>query len=140
MQNNQANVRGYTPQQNTGRMNTLPYQPVNQTPVSPVKALWQQLDPAAVALLAAAVLGLVYALYATISFWWLTKIVAHLIMVWLTVLVNAAALFKGKKEFMLVSLIGYAVSMLLFMNYLYLLIPQALLCGWAYLRTKNDEQ
>ena len=121
MQNEQMTVRGYSPQ-NTGRMNTIPYQVQEQ---SRLQQLWQQLDPAAVALLAAAVLGLAYALFATISFWWLTQIIAHLVLVWIALLINAGALFTGKRELMLLSGICYGVAMFLFINYLYLLIPQA---------------
>ena len=67
MQNNQTTIRGYSPQQNTGRMNTLPYQvqaPVQSSPVDRIKAIGAQLDPCAVMLLCALILGLAYALYA----------------------------------------------------------------------------
>lgn len=132
MQNEQMTVRGYSPQ-NTGRMNTIPYQVQEQ---SRLQQLWQQLDPAAVALLAAAVLGLAYALFATISFWWLTRIIAHLVLVWIALLINAGALFTGKRELMLLSGICYGVAMFLFINYLYLLIPQTGLCLWAWWKNK----
>ncbi|MBQ7305364.1 MAG: hypothetical protein IJW85_04080 [Clostridia bacterium] len=132
MQNEQMTVRGYSPQ-NTGRMNTIPYQVQEQ---SRLQQLWQQLDPAAVALLAAAVLGLAYALFATISFWWLTQIIAHLVLVWIALVINVSALFTGKRELMLLSGICYGVAMFLFINYLYLLIPQAGLCFWAWWKNK----
>ena len=132
MQNEQMTVRGYSPQ-NTGRMNTIPYQPQEK---SRLQQIWQQLDPAAVALLAAAVLGLAYALFATISFWWLTRITAHLVLVWIALVFNAGALFTSRRELMLLSCIGYVVSMFLFVNYLYLLIPQAGLCLWAWWKNK----
>lgn len=132
MQNEQMTVRGYSPQ-NTGRMNTIPYQVQEQ---SRLQQLWQQLDPAAVALLAAAVLGLPYALFATISFWWLTQIIAHLVLVWIALVINVGALFTGKRELMLLSGICYGVAMFLFINYLYLLIPQAGLCLWAWWKNK----
>lgn len=129
MQNDPMTVRGFSPQQNTGRMNTLPYQPEK---TSRLKSLWQQLDPAAVALLAAGVLGLAYALYATISFWWLKAVLPHLILVWVTLLLNGIAMLSGKRNAMLLADVGYAVSMLLFINYMYLLIPHVLLCLWAW--------
>ncbi len=129
MQNNPTTVRGYSPEQNTGRMNTLPYQPQE---ASRWKSLWQQLDPAAVALLAACVLGLVYALYATISFWWLKAVLPHLIVAWIALLLNGAALFTSQRRMMLLAGIGYIVAMLLFINYMYLLIPQAVLCLYAW--------
>lgn len=129
MQNDPMTVRGFSPQQNTGRMNTLPYQPEKS---SRLKSLWQQLDPAAVALLAACVLGLAYALYATISFWWLKAVIPHLILVWVTLLLNGIAMLSGKRNAMLLTAVGYAVSMLLFINYMYLLIPHVLLCLWAW--------
>ena len=130
MQNNQTNVRGYTPQ-NTGRMNTLPYQP-QQEETSGFKAIWQQIDPYALALLVAAVLGLAYALYASISFWWLTKIILHLILAWAAVGVNAYALFTRKQPMMLLAAVCYLVAMLLFINCCYLLIPQLILCAVAW--------
>ena len=130
MQNNQTNVRGYTPQ-NTGRMNTLPYQP-QQEETSGFKAIWQQIDPYALALLVAAVLGLAYALYASISFWWLTKIILHLILAWAAVGVNAYALITRKQPMMLLAAVCYLVAMLLFINYCYLLIPQLILCAVAW--------
>lgn len=134
MQNDQMTVRGYSPQQNTGRMNTMPYQ-TEPSFAEKVKAIWNQLDPAAVMLLTAAMLGLAYALYATISFWWLTKVLTHIILVWVTVALNCVALFSGKRELMLASALCYVIAMLLFINYLYLLIPQALLCAWAWWRS-----
>ena len=130
MQNNQSNVRGYTPQ-NTGRMNTLPYQP-QQEETTGFKAIWQQIDPYALALLVAAVLGLAYALYASISFWWLTKIILHLILAWAAVGVNAYALITRKQPMMLLAAVCYLVAMLLFINYCYLLIPQLILCAVAW--------
>lgn len=130
MQNNQTNVRGYTPQ-NTGRMNTLPYQP-QQEETFGFKAIWQQIDPYALALLVAAVLGLAYALYASISFWWLTKIILHLILAWAAVGVNAYALITRKQPMMLLAAVCYLVAMLLFINYCYLLIPQLILCAVAW--------
>ena len=130
MQNNQTNVRGYAPQ-NTGRMNTLPYQP-QQEEITGFKAIWQQIDPYALALLVAAVLGLAYALYASISFWWLTKIILHLILAWAAVGVNAYALFTRKQPMMLLAAVCYLVAMLLFINYCYLLIPQLILCAVAW--------
>ena len=130
MQNNQTNVRGYAPQ-NTGRMNTLPYQPQQEETTS-FKAIWQQIDPYALALLVAAVLGLAYALYASISFWWLTKIILHLILAWAAVGVNAYALFTRKQPMMLLAAVCYLVAMLLFINYCYLLIPQLILCAVAW--------
>lgn len=130
MQNNQTNVRGYTPQ-NTGRMNTLPYQP-QQEETSGFKAIWQEIDPYALALLVAAVLGLAYALYASISFWWLTKIILHLILAWAAVGVNAYALITRKQPMMLLAAVCYLVAMLLFINYCYLLIPQLILCAVAW--------
>ena len=130
MQNNQTNVRGYTPQ-NTGRMNTLPYQP-QQEETTGFKAVWQQIDPYALALLVAAVLGLAYALYASISFWWLTKIILHLILAWAAVGVNAYALITRKQPMMLLAAVCYLVAMLLFINYCYLLIPQLILCAVAW--------
>lgn len=129
MQNNPMTVRGFTPQQNTGRMNTLPYPPEEP---SRGKSLWQQLDPAAVALLASCVLGLAYALYATISFWWLKAVLPHLIVAWVALLLNGAAMFSGKRSMMLLAAIGYGAAMLLFINYMYLLIPHVLLCLWAW--------
>lgn len=130
MQNNQTNVRGYTPQ-NTGSMNTLPYQP-QQEETAGFKAIWQQIDPYALALLVAAVLGLGYALYASISFWWLTKIILHLILAWAAVGVNAYALITRKQPMMLLAAVCYLVAMLLFINYCYLLIPQLILCAVAW--------
>ena len=132
MQNEQMTVRGYSPQ-NTGRMNTVPYQVQEQ---NRLQQIWQQLDPAAVALLAAAVLGLAYALFATISFWWLTRIIAHLVLAWIALVINTGALFTGKRELMLLSCVCYVVTMFLFVNYLYLLIPQAGLCLWAWWKNK----
>lgn len=129
MQNNPMTVRGYTPDQNTGRMNTLPYQPKEP---SRWKALWQQLDPAAVALLAACVLGLVYGLYATISFWWLNAVLPHLIITWVALLLNGVALFTSQRRMMALTAVAYAAAMLLFINYMYLLIPQTVLCFWAW--------
>lgn len=137
MQNEQMTIRGYSPQQNTGRMNTLPYQaPAQLSPIERFKAIWSQLDPAAVMLLAAVVLGFAYALYATISFWWLTKLIPHLILVWLTVVVSGVALFAGKRELMLASAAGYVIALLLFVNYFYLLLPQPLLCLLAWWKSK----
>ena len=130
MQNNQTNLRGYTPQ-NTGRMNTLPYQP-QQEEATGFKAIWQQIDPYALALLIAAVLGLAYALYATISFWWLTKIILHLILAWGAVAINTYALFTRKQTMMLFAAAAYLVAGLLFINYCYLLLPQLILCGVAW--------
>ena len=130
MQNNQTNVRGYTPQ-NTGRMNTLPYQP-QQEETTGFKVILQQIDPYALALLVAAVLGLAYALYASISFWWLTKIILHLILAWAAVGVNAYALITRKQPMMLLAAVCYLVAMLLFINYCYLLIPQLILCAVAW--------
>ena len=127
MQNNQTNLRGYTPQ-NTGRMNTLPYQPQENEQTS----IWQQIDPYALALLVAAVLGLAYALYATISFWWLSKIILHLVLAWGSVALNAYALFTRKQNLMFFAAAGYLVSMLLFINYCYLLILQLILCVLAW--------
>ena len=127
MQNNQTNVRGYVPQ-NTGRMNTLPYQPQEPQQTS----IWQQIDPYALALLVAAVLGLAYALYATISFWWLTKIILHLILAWGAVGLNTYALFTRKQSVMHFAAVAYLVAMLLFINYCYLLIPQLILCAVAW--------
>ncbi|MBE5802925.1 MAG: hypothetical protein E7316_00255 [Clostridiales bacterium] len=128
MQNEPTTVRGYSPQ-DTGRMNTLPYQPQEN---NTVKSLWKQLDPAAVVLMVAAILGLAYALYATISFWWLTKILVHLILVWVTVGISALALFTGNRMLTAIAAIGYVVSMLLFVNYFYLLLPQAGLCAFSW--------
>lgn len=129
MQNNPMTVRGYTPDQHTGRMNTLPCQPQE---TSRWKALWQQLDPAAVALLAACVLGLVYGLYATISFWWLKAVLPHLIVTWAALLLNGVALFTSHRRMMALTAVAYAAAMLLFINYMYLLIPQTVLCFWAW--------
>lgn len=139
MQNEQTTIRGYSPQQNTGRMNTLPYQvqaPAQPSPLDRVKAIWSQLDPCAVMLLGALILGLAYALYATISFWWLTKLLPHLILVWLTVVINGVALFTGKQDVSLIATAGYLVSLLLFINYFYLLLPQAVLCLVAWWKAK----
>lgn len=130
MLNDSTTVRGYTPEQNTGRMNTAPYQPAKETPRW--KQLWKLLDPVAVALLAACVLGLAYALYATISFWWLTAVLPHLVVTWLVVVLNGVTMVMGHRRMMLLSAIGYAIAMLLFINYMYLLIPQAILCLWAW--------
>jgi len=132
MQNEQMTVRGYSPQ-NTGRMNTVPYQ-VEEP--NRWKQLWQLLDPAAVALLVAAILGLGYALYATITYWWLTKIIAHLVIAWVSVGINAMALFRSNRQLMAVAAVGYVIAMLLFMNYFYLLLLQALLCIWAWWKSK----
>lgn len=132
MQNEQMTVRGYSPQ-NTGRMNTVPYQ---VTESNRWKQLWQLLDPAAVALLAAGILGLAYALYATITYWWLTKIIIHLVVAWASVCMNALALFRSNRQMMTVAAVGYIIAMLLFMNCFYLLIPQALLCIWAWWKSK----
>ena len=139
MQNNQTTIRGYSPQQNTGRMNTLPYQvqaPVQSSPVDRIKAIGAQLDPCAVMLLCALILGLAYALYATISFWWLTTLLPHLILIWLTVVINGVALFTGKQDISLITAAGYLVSLLLFVNYFYLLLPQAVLCAIAWWNAK----
>ena len=142
MQENQmTTVRGYVPQ-NTGSMRPLPHQqPTEPQPQlsgsDRLKALWQQLDPAAVALLASFVLGIAYALFATISFWWLTKIVIHLVLIWLTVVINGAALFSGRRDWALYSLIGYGLSLLLFLNYFYLLLPSLVLCLYAW--SKSNE-
>lgn len=136
MQNDQMTIRGYSPQQNTGRMNTLPYQPQEPTTLpAKLKLLWQQLDPAAVMLLAAVVLGFAYALYVTISFWWLNKLIAHLVLIWLTVALNGIALISGKRELMLATALCYIISMLLFINYFYLLLIQPALCLWAWWKT-----
>lgn len=132
MQNEQMTVRGYSPQ-NTGRMNTVPYQVAEP---NRWKQLWQLLDPAAVALLAAGILGLAYALYATITYWWLTKIIIHLVVAWASVGVNAMALFRSNRQMMTVAAVGYIIAMLLFMNCFYLLIPQVLLCVWAWWKSK----
>lgn len=132
MQNEQMTIRGYSPQ-DTGRMNTLPYQPQE---TSKIKALWQQLDPAAVALMAAAILGLGYAIFASVSFWWLTKVLFHLILVWATVGINVIALFTSNRSLTALSVVGYIVSMVLFVNYCYLLLPQAALCLWAWWKSK----
>ncbi|MBP3637212.1 MAG: hypothetical protein J6K13_06645 [Clostridia bacterium] len=139
MQNNQTTIRGYSPQQNTDRMNTLPYQvqaPVQSSPVDRIKAIWAQLDPCAVMLLCSLILGLAYALYATISFWWLSKLLPHLILVWLTAVINGVALFTGKQDISLITAAGYLVSLLLFVNYFYLLLPQAVLCAIAWWNAK----
>lgn len=133
MQNEEITVRGYSPQ-NTGRMNTLPYQPgkpVNQP------TIWQLLDPAAVALLIAAILGLAYGIYATVAFWWLKKVTMHLIVAWLGVVLNAIALFRSNRQLMALSAIAYIAASLLFVNYFYLLLPQALLCIWAWWKTRE---
>lgn len=132
MQNNPTTVRGFTPQQNADRMNTLPYQPEEP---SRFRSLWQQLDPAAVALLAACVLGLAYALFATISFWWLKPVLPHLIVAWVALLFNGAAMLSSKRSMMLLTVVGYGAAMLLFINYMYLLIPHVLLCLWAWWRS-----
>lgn len=133
MQNDQMTIRGYAPQQNTGRMNTLPYQvPPLEQPPSRWKLLWQQLDPSAVALLGAALLCLGYALFATISFWWLGAVLPHLVLVWVTLLIIGLALFTRQKDTMLIAALGSIAAMLLFLNYCYLLIPQAILCLIAW--------
>ncbi len=134
MQNDSMTVRGYTPDQQTGRMNTMPYQPQE---ASRAKSLWQQLDPSAVALLAACLLGLAYALYVTISFWWLAPVLPHLIVTWVVLLLNGAAMFLGQRRLMLLAGIGYIVAMLLFINYMYLLIPQVVLCLFAWWKAGN---
>lgn len=131
MQNDSMSVRGYSPDQHTGRMSTMSYQP-QQVPRQ--CSLWQQLDPAAVALLAACVLGLAYALYVTISFWWLKPVLPHLIVTWVALLLNGIAMFSGRRQVMLLTCIGYVAGMLLFVNYMYLLIPQAILCLIAWWR------
>lgn len=135
MQNEQMTVRGYSPQ-NTGRIH-YDNEQLRSEKDSGWQAIWMMLDPAAVALLAAGVLGLIYALYATISYWWLTKILMHLILTWLTVGINAVAMFRSDRRMMAVAVVGYIVSMLLFVNYLYLLIPSALLCVFAWWKSKE---
>ena len=134
-------VRGYNPQQNTGRMNTLPYQPAQpaeeQSFMDKAKAIWAQLDPAAVALLAAAIAGGIYALYTTIALGHISQLIAHVIVIWLTVAVNILALFSYKHEIKLVAAVGYVIAMLLFLNFFYWLIPSCALSAWAWWKSRQ---
>lgn len=147
--------QGYPPQamqQHTGSYNPQqPYQgaqqtqqsfiPQNQQPmdapdqpslIDKIRTIIPQLDLPLIMLLAAGILGLAYALFVTISFSWLTKLIPHLLVVWLTVIATCAACVLRQKRIALAACAGYVLSMLLFLNYFYLLLPQPILCGLAF--------
>lgn len=127
MQNDRMMTRGYNP-----------HQPMVQPPevsfADKMKALWQLLNPAAVAALGAMLLGLGYAIFITANYWWVDKLMAHLIFAWVSVAVNGYGLFTSKREMLFVAMIAYVVAALLFINYAYLLIIQPLLCFYAWRR------
>jgi len=137
------NTGSYNPQQpyQQGMQPQQPYVPQNQqqmdAPGQPsvidrIRAVIPQLDMPLIMLLAAGILGLAYALFVTISFSWLTKLIPHLLVVWLTVIATCAACVLRQKRIALAACAGYVLSMLLFLNYFYLLLPQPILCGLAF--------
>lgn len=139
----QQNAGTYNPQQPypQGMQPQQPYTPQDQQQmdslVQPsvfdrIRAIIPQLDLPVVMLLAAGVLGLAYALFVTISFSWLTKLIPHLLVVWLTVIATCAACVLRQKRIALAACAGYVLSILLFLNYFYLLLPQPILCGLAF--------
>lgn len=135
MQNDPSSIRGYRPSGQTTREQpcyTGPQQPEPPSFSQRMKHLWQQLDPASVFLLGAAVLGAAYALYISISFWWYIKVLAHLIACWAALGLNVAALFSRRKNITLLAALAYGAAILLFLNYAYLLVPQLVLCLLAW--------
>ena len=137
------NTGSYNPQQpyQQGMQPQQPYVPQNQqqmdAPGQPsvidrIRAVIPQLDLPVIMLLAAGILGLAYALFVTISFSWLTKLIPHLLVVWLSVIATCAACVLRQKRIALAACAGYVLSMLLFLNYFYLLLLQPILCGLAF--------
>lgn len=112
------------------------HQPMDQTGspsvIERIRTIIPQLDLPIIMLLAAGILGLAYALFVTISFSWLTKLIPHLLVVWLTVIATCAACVLRQKRIALAACAGYVLSILLFLNYFYLLLPQPILCGLAF--------
>lgn len=152
MQTNDTNIRGYFPPSdpNLQRQQTSSFAPPRQT--SPVMmggnrpapfaqraaAIWRMLDKSMLMLLVAAVLGLAYALFVTISFWWFARLLPHIVIVWAAVALTAAALFTRDRRLALAAAVGYLAAVLLFLNYCYLLIPSLLLSGFALYRMTTD--
>ncbi len=152
MQTNDTNIRGYFPQPdpNLPRQQTGSFTSLQQTPpvvmggnqpapfAQRAMAIWQALDKSMLMLLVAAVLGAAYALFVTISFWWFTRLLPHIVVVWAAVALTAAAMFTRDRRLALAATIGYLIAILLFLNYCYLLIPSLLLSGFALYRMTTD--
>jgi len=85
--------------------------------------------------LIACVLSVAYALFATISFGHVGALLPHFLVVWVTSLVSGAAGYLRQPILNLVAVVGYVLSMLLFLNYAYLLLPSLALCGYLVYKT-----
>lgn len=154
MQTNDTNIRGYFPQPDPNlppRQQTAPFTPLQ--PTSPIvmrseqsapiaqraAAVWQLLDKSMLMLLIAAVLGVAYALFVTISFWWFLRLLPHIVVTWAAVALTVAAMLTRDRRLTLVAVVGYLAAVLLFLNYCYLLIPSLLLSGFALYRMTMDQ-
>lgn len=79
--------------------------------------------------LLAALAGLIYALYATISFWHVPQVLPHLLVTWTVVVFNGViCALKVTPLLMLATAVGYLISIVLFLNRFYLLLPAVFLC------------
>ena len=125
MQNDRMMTRGYNPHQPM-------VQPHEVSFADKLKAFWQLLDPAALAALGAMLLGLGYAIFVTANFYWVDKLMAHMIFAWVATVVNGYGVFASKREMLFIAMAAYVVAALLFINYAYLLIIQPLLCFYAW--------
>lgn len=114
MQTNDTNIRGYFPQPDPNlppRQQTAPFTPLQ--PTSPIvmrseqsapiaqraAAVWQLLDKSMLMLLIAAVLGVAYALFVTISFWWFLRLLPHIVVTWAAVALTVAAMLTRDRPF-----------------------------------------
>lgn len=81
---------------------------------------------------AGVVLALIYALYVSINYGGVSKIIPHIVVTWLSVLCSGAAAYLYDSRMILVAGAGLVIAMLLFLNTWYLIIPAAILCVLAY--------
>ncbi len=154
MQTNDTNIRGYFPQPDPNlppRQQTAPFTPLQ--PMQPIvmqngqpaplaqraAAVWQMLDKSMLMLLIAAVLGVAYALFVTISFWWFLRLLPHIVVTWAAVALTVAAMLTRDRRLTLVAAVAYLAAVLLFLNYCYLLIPSLLLSGFALYRMAMEQ-
>ena len=78
--------------------------------------------------------GFAYALYVTIAFAWLPRLLPHILLAWLSVVLNGAAcVLRSRPMLMLVSGISYLITALLFLNRIFFLLPSVALCVIDYL-------
>lgn len=83
-------------------------------------------------MLAGVLLGLIYAIYVTVTYGSVSRIIPHIVVTWLSVLCSGGAAYLYDNRMIIVAGAGFVISMLLFLNTWYLIIPAAALCVLAY--------